>query len=176
MCAINEADTGLACIWNPWELYVKDLLCKLWPSVVERIISVLQDDVHLPPGSCIWWCPTSKFTTLLLHAAGPHAKDEKNLMDIYVSSYAPSFSALLRACDCLLSQREARNASKTPNVISFAAIGQVCPSADTDLGQLPEVEHDIRIICEETNMPPDSVAFESVTGTVASIECAIQAF
>ena len=158
------------------ELYVKELLHELWSSVVERIISVLQDDVHLPPGSCIWWCPTSKFTTLPLHAAGPHAKDEKNLMDIYVSSYAPSLSAVLRACDRLLSQREARNASEAPAVISFAAVGQVCPSADTDLGQLPEVEHKIGRIREETNMPPDSVAFESVTGAVASIEGAVWAF
>ena len=157
------------------ELYVKELLRDLWSSVVEPIASVLQNDIHLPAGSRIWWCPTSKFTLLPFHAAGPHRKAQKNLMDIYVSSYAPSFSALLRARDRLCSQRKARIASGAPNVVSFATVGQVQPSADTGLGQLPEVEHEIRRIREKTNIPAD-VTFETVTGAEASIEGAVQAF
>ena len=158
------------------ELYVKELLRELWSSVVARIVSVLHNDVQLPPGSRIWWCPTSKFTTLPLHAAGPHRRGQKNLMDIYVSSYAPSLSALLRARDRLRSQRDSRSASGAPSMISFAAVGQAHPSADTNLSQLPEVEHEIQRIREETNMPPDSVTFESVTGAAASTEGALQAF
>ena len=157
------------------ELYVKEVLRELWSSVVERIVSVLQNDVRLPPGSRIWWCPTSNFTMLPFHAAGPHLKAKKNLMDIYISSYAPSLSALLRARDRVRSQREARNASGTPNVISFAAVGQAHPGGDITLGALPEVEHEIQRIRNETNMPAD-VKFETVTGAAASIEGAVQAF
>ena len=157
------------------ESYVKEVLRDLWSSVVETIASALQDDVQLPLGSRIWWCPTSKFTTLPLHAAGPHRKGKKNFMDMYVSSYAPSLSALLRARDHLRSQREAHDVSGTPNVISFVAVGQARPSADTGLGQLPEVEHEIQRVCNETNMP-SQVKFDNVTGAAASMEGAVQAF
>ena len=151
------------------ELYVKEVLRELWSSVVERVIFALQNDVRLPAGSRIWWYPTSKFTMLPFHAAGPHRTSEKNLMDIYVSSYAPSLSALLRARERTGSQKEACG---TSSVISFAAVGQGLPGAGTKLGQLPEVEHEILI---ETGMPSD-VKFEAVTGDAATIEGAIQAF
>ena len=156
------------------ELYVKEVLRDLWSSVVEPITSVLQSDVQLPVGSRTWWCPTSKFTLLPFHAAGPHRTGMKNLMDIYASSYAPSLSAF-RACDRLRSQREARNASGTPSVVSFAAVGRAHPDADTGLGQLPEVEHEIQKICSETTMPAH-VKFETITGAAASIEGTVQAF
>ena len=96
-------------------------------------------------------------------------------MDLYVSSYAPSLSALIRARDRVRSQKAAGSASGTADVISFAAIGQAQPSADMKLSELPEVEREIQRIRNETSMPPD-VEFETVTGDAATIEGAIQAF
>ena len=161
---------------NKREYYVKEVLRELWSSVVEPIASVLQNDVELRHGSRIWWCPTSTFTLLPFHAAGPHRQVGKNLMDIYISSYAPSLSALIRTRERIRSQREARRgASGTANKISFAAIGQARPSADIKLGELPEVEHELERICDETGMPPE-VKFETVTGKQATIEGAVQAF
>lgn len=91
------------------ESWVKKTLRELCSSVVEPIVTVLQDDLRLPPGSRIWWGPTSKFTILLFHrAAGPHRKALKNLLDVYVSSYAPSLSALMRACERVRAQRGSR--------------------------------------------------------------------
>ena len=83
------------------ELWVKQSLRNLWAIAVEPIVNALQDDVQLPLGSRLWWCPASKLTTLLLHAARPYRKDQKNLIDLYVSSYAPSFSSRSCACACL---------------------------------------------------------------------------
>ena len=158
------------------EFYVKEVLRDLWSSIVGPIVSVLQDDVRLPPGSRIWWCPTSKFTSLPFHAAGPYRETKKNLMDIFISSYAPSVSALLRARDRLQhSQKRAHNTSGAANEISFVAIGQTQPSAGIKLGELPEVEHELRRIRHETGMPPN-VTFETVTGAEATIEGAMQAF
>ncbi|KAG1734215.1 uncharacterized protein EDB91DRAFT_1147057 [Suillus paluster] len=37
----------------------------------------------LSRGSRIWWCPTAKFTLLLLHAAGPYEKKKHNLSHFY---------------------------------------------------------------------------------------------
>ena len=157
------------------ESWVKEMLRDLWSFVVEPIASILQNDVQLPPGSRIWWCPASKFTLLPLHAAGPYQKTKKNLMDLYVSSYAPSLSALVRARDRHRAQKEARAAAGAANVLSFAAVGQAQPSGDTQLGELPEVEHEIRRIRDETGMPTE-VEFETITGHAATIEGAVQAF
>ena len=154
------------------ELWVKRALRNLWATVVQPIAIALQDVVQLPLGSRIWWCPTSKFTTLPIHAAGPHRKDQKNLMDLYVSSYAPSLSALIRARERARTQK---NTSGGANVISFAAVGQAQPGGGQKLRELSEVQHEIQRIRVETNMPPE-VTFETITGDAATIEGAIQAF
>ncbi|KAH0829191.1 cornichon protein-domain-containing protein [Lanmaoa asiatica] len=87
------------------EFWLKRSLRDLWTTVVERIVTVLP-----------------------LHAAGPYRKD-KTLMDIYISSYAPSFWALVRVCERARSQQEICDAAGTANaVISFAAVGQAQPS------------------------------------------------
>ena len=157
------------------ESWLKQMLRELWSSVVKPIVAVLQNDVQLPPGSRIWWCPTSNFTSLPFHAAGPHRKLEKNLMDLYVSSYAPSLSALIRAPNRDRYHGKARAVSGRANVISFAAVGQARPSTNAKLSELPEVEREIQKIRNETNMPSD-VKFEIVTGNAATVEGAVQAF
>ncbi|KAG6369247.1 CHAT domain-containing protein [Boletus reticuloceps] len=50
-----------------------------------------------PPQSRIWWCPTGEFCVLPLHAAGPFRKGQQNLPDLYISSYALTLTALIRA-------------------------------------------------------------------------------
>ena len=160
---------------NNRESWVKKPLRELWENVVEPIVNVLQNNVQLSLGSRIWWCPASKFTILPLHAAGPYQKGQKNLMDFYVSSYAPSLSALIRARDRACAQKLARDASGYGNVISFAAIGQARPSETRKLRELPQVEREIQRIHGETNMPPN-VSFKPVTDDAATIEGAVQAF
>ena len=157
------------------EIYVKEMLRDLWSSVVEPIAIVLQDKIRLPLGSQIWWCPTSKFTNLPFHAAGPHRNAEKNVFDLYVSSYAPSLSAFIQALDRIRAQRAAHDASKTLAPVSFAAVGQGRPSAKTNLRELPEVDREIYKIQNETGMPPD-VTFDVVTGKAATIEGTVQTF
>ena len=73
-------------------------LRKLWDQIVFLIVDFLQT-IH-PPGSRIWWCPTAEFTLLPLHAAGPHRKGQRNLPDLYISSYTPTLTALIRARRC----------------------------------------------------------------------------
>ena len=70
-------------------------LRKLWDQVISPIINFLQT-IH-PLQSRIWWCPTSEFSLLPLHAAGPYRKGQRNLPDLYISSYTPTLAALIRA-------------------------------------------------------------------------------
>ena len=72
-------------------------LRKLWDQIVSPIVDCLQT-THPPQSeSRIWWSPTGKFSELPLHAAGPFRKGQRNLPDLYISSYTPTLTALIRA-------------------------------------------------------------------------------
>ena len=76
----------------------KDLcifLRELWDKVVSPIIDVLL--MTCPRQSRIWWCPTADFSRLPLHAAAPYRKGQPSLAGLYVSSYTPTLTALIRA-------------------------------------------------------------------------------
>ncbi|KAG9312086.1 hypothetical protein JVU11DRAFT_7369 [Chiua virens] len=157
------------------ECWLRSMLRELWDNVVEPIVDVLQNDVQLPLHSRIWWCPTSYFTILPFHAAGPHRMkgNQANLVDLYVSSHTPSLSCLIRTRERARSQRVTYLSSGSTETVSFVAVGQAMPSKDLELSTLPSVEHEIMRIRQETNMPLDRVAFESVTGAGATVEATV---
>jgi CHAT domain-containing protein/tetratricopeptide (TPR) repeat protein len=70
-------------------------LRKLWDQIVSPVVDFLQT-TH-PPQSRIWWCPTDEFSVLPLHAAGPFRKGQQNLPHLYISSYTPTLTALIRS-------------------------------------------------------------------------------
>ena len=96
-------------------------LRRLWEQVVSPIVDFLQ--TILPFQSRIWWCPTSEFSVLPLHAAGPYREGQHNLPDLYVSSY--TLTALIRA------------RRHDPNSITqrkrFIAIGQAKATGESEL-------------------------------------------
>ncbi|KAF8132994.1 TPR-like protein [Boletus edulis] len=90
-------------------------LRKLWDLIVSPIVDFLLT-AH-PPQSRIWWCPTGEFSVLPLHAAGPYRHGEQNLSRLYISSYTPTLSALIRA-------RRPAPSNSTTQGKRFVAIGQ----------------------------------------------------
>ena len=77
------------------------ILRQLWDHVVSPIADFLRK--IYPCQSRIWWCPTAEFTLLPIHAAGPYRKGQLNFADLYISSYTPTLTALIRAQrDCPL--------------------------------------------------------------------------
>ena len=86
----------------------QDALCSvlkgLYELVGEPVIMRLRL-LGVPEQSRIWWCPTSVFCSLPLHAMGPIQPNdacERYFSDLYIPSYTPSLSALI----------ESRNASQ----------------------------------------------------------------
>jgi CHAT domain-containing protein len=76
--------------------YFTPILRYLWDHIVSPVVNCLtQLGVH--EKSRVWWCPTSMLCSLPLHAAGPYRPKQKNLPDIYISSYIPTLSSLIRA-------------------------------------------------------------------------------
>ncbi|KAG2122342.1 CHAT domain-containing protein [Suillus clintonianus] len=117
------------------------LLRIVWDEIMLPIVSILQHDLKLWCRSRIWLCPTAAFTSIPLHAANPFRMNadrsgkESCLEDLYICSYTPTLSALIRA----------RQAMKTRATPSFAAIGQSRPGA----GQgdvLPAVDSELELV------------------------------
>ena len=81
----------------------QDALCSvlkgLYELVGEPVIEKLRE-LGVPEQSRVWWCPTSVFCSLPLHAMGPIPSGETSnqyFSDLYVPSYTPSLSALIES-------------------------------------------------------------------------------
>ena len=92
------------------------ILRELWDAVVNPVIGELEG--ILKKGSRIWWCPTSIFTAFPLHAAGQYRRGGRDLERLYVSSYTPSLSALIKA----------RRTRESSGPAHFSAIVQAKPA------------------------------------------------
>ena len=99
-------------------------LRKLWDQVVSPIVDSLQ--MTQPTQSRIWWCPTAEFSVLPLHAAGPYRKGQQNLPYLYISSYTPTLTALIRA-----RRRDSSNSATKQK--RFIAIGQAKAAGESEL-------------------------------------------
>ncbi|KAG2040928.1 CHAT domain-containing protein [Suillus americanus] len=100
------------------------LLRTVWNEIMLPIVNVLQQDLTLKLHSRIWLCPTAAFTSIPLHAAHPFKTNadgskEPCLEDLYICSYTPTLSALVRS-------RQMMKRRVTP---SFVTIGQGTPGA-----------------------------------------------
>jgi len=100
------------------------LLRILWDEIMLPIVNVFENVLKLKRRSRIWLCPTAAFTSIPLHAANPFLtkadrSKEPCLEDLYVCSYTPTLSALVRS-------RQMMKRHITP---SFVAIGQGQPGA-----------------------------------------------
>ena len=72
---------------------LKDLYELVGRPVIERL-----NELNIPEQSRVWWCPTSVFCSLPLHAMGPIPSDmgpPRYFLDLYIPSYTPSLSALI---------------------------------------------------------------------------------
>ncbi|KAF8495542.1 hypothetical protein F5888DRAFT_1711801, partial [Russula emetica] len=73
------------------------VLAELYELVGRPVIRRL-NKLGISEQSRVWWCPTSVFGYLPLHAMGPIPSDSGDLRyfsDLYISSYTPTLSALI---------------------------------------------------------------------------------
>ncbi|KAH9961397.1 hypothetical protein BGW80DRAFT_1564084 [Lactifluus volemus] len=76
---------------------LRSVLQSLYELVGKPVIEVL-GKMKIPEQSRVWWCPTSVFCQLPLHAMGPIPSDDgvtRYFSDLYIPSYTPSLSALI---------------------------------------------------------------------------------
>ena len=88
----------------------------LYELVGEPVIKRLRV-LDVPEQSRIWWCPTSVFCSLPLHAMGPIPSSDPSkqyFSDFYIPSYTPSLSALID------SRRENSKTLEKPSLLLVA--------------------------------------------------------
>ena len=94
---LGERKTGLES--DAYEDALRGVLEELYELVGRPVIKRL-NELKIPEQSRIWWCPTSVFCSLPLHAMGPIPSDvgpPQYFLDIYIPSYTPSLSALINS-------------------------------------------------------------------------------
>ncbi|KAH9969347.1 hypothetical protein BJV74DRAFT_954197 [Russula compacta] len=82
-----------------YEDALEEVLNHLYHLVCRPVIERLRE-LKIPEQSRVWWCPTSVFFSLPLHAMGPipsNGPTKQYFSDIYISSYTPTLSALIES-------------------------------------------------------------------------------
>ena len=127
---------------------LKDLYDLIGGPVIKRL-----NELGIPEQSRVWWCPTSVFGYLPLHAMGPVPSDggvakgvARYFSDLYICSYTPTLSALIT------SRNPAAQNLDLPNILLVA---QPDPS-------LPGVSGEIQVI-QNLNLPVTSLISQSAT-------------
>ncbi|KAG1737594.1 CHAT domain-containing protein [Suillus occidentalis] len=142
------------------------LLRIVWNEIMLPVVSVLENVLKLKRHSRIWLCPTATFTSIPLHAANPFLtkadrSKEPCLEDLYVCSYTPTLSALVRS-------RQLMKKSATP---SFVTIGQGQPGAGQGKALLA-VDSELELVHK---LVPATASHNTISGDVATRAGALKA-
>ncbi|KAG2362158.1 hypothetical protein BDR07DRAFT_1071514 [Suillus spraguei] len=140
----------------------------IWDEIMLPIVNILEHVLKLKRLSRIWLCPTADFTSIPLHAAHPfltkpdRSGKEPCLEDLYVCSYIPTLSALVRS----------RQMMKKRVPSSFVAIGQGQPLTGKSK-ELLAVDSEIELV---RTLVPATVSRTTISGDAATRAGALQAF
>ncbi|KAG2340399.1 TPR-like protein [Suillus weaverae] len=142
------------------------LLRTVWDEIMLPIVNVLENVLKLKHRSRIWLCPTAAFTSIPLHAANPFQtkadrSKEPCLEDLYICSYTPTLSALIRS-------RQTMKKRVTP---SFVAIGQGQPGAGKGKA-LSAVDSELELVYE---LVPATANRTTISGDAAARAGALEA-
>ncbi|KAG1774510.1 CHAT domain-containing protein [Suillus placidus] len=135
------------------------LLRTVWDTIMLPIVNVLEHVLKIKHRSRIWLCPTAAFTSIPLHAAHPFQtkadrSKEPCLEDLYICSYTPTLSALVRS----------RQLMKKRVPPSFVAIGQGQPGAGKGKALLA-VDSELELVHE---LVPATANHTTISGDAAT--------
>jgi tetratricopeptide (TPR) repeat protein len=129
---------------SQYEETLASVLAELYNLVGKPVIDRLRQ-MKVPEQSRIWWCPTSVFCSLPLHAMGPIPSDDgetRYFLDLYICSYTPTLSALIqsRSRDIGLQSSDRPSlllvAQPDPSLPTVGGEIQVVQSLDTEVTSL----------------------------------------
>ncbi|KAI0246142.1 CHAT domain-containing protein [Lactifluus subvellereus] len=139
---------------SQYQRVLRSVLEELYEIIGQPVIDKLHE-LNVPEQSRIWWCPTSVFCSLPLHAMGPipsKNKIKKYFSDMYISSYTPTLSALIKS-------RE--HGKQTSDPLSLLVIAPPEKS-------LPGVTEEIKVIRSVLGSSMDTHILEDATSKSAT--------
>jgi CHAT domain-containing protein len=143
----------------------QDALCSvlkgLYDLVGEPVIKRLRM-LGVPEQSRIWWCPTSVFCSLPLHAMGPIPSNDTSkryFSDLYIPSYTPSLSALI----------ESREASpqmpERPSLLLVAQPDVSLPGVKGEIKVIQKLEERVTVTCLVSSEATPSSVVDGLRGS-----------
>jgi CHAT domain-containing protein len=117
------------------------ILEDLYILVGRPVINRLQE-LNIPEQSRVWWCPTSVFCSLPLHAMGPipsNDGEKRYFSDLYIPSYTPTLSALI----------DSRNPypqlqpSRKPSLLLVAQPDKTLPGVKGEISVIEELDIEV---------------------------------
>ena len=115
-----------------------------WP-VIQRL-----RELNIPEQSRIWWCPTSVFCSLPLHAMGP-VRSEGSLKlyfsDLYIPSYTPSLSALIE------SRNPGSHSFEKPSILLVAQPDELMPGAWQEISLIQRLNTTVTTLISKKATP-----------------------
>ena len=137
------------------------VLTELYDLVGKPVIDRLRQ-LKVPEQSRIWWCPTSVFCSLPLHAMGPipsdDGREDRYFLDFYIPSYTPTLSALIPAPD---NRDSGSSTSCLPSILLVAHFDVPSPGMPVS-----EVCQDIKVVQRlNTQLPATSLISADATPT-----------
>jgi tetratricopeptide (TPR) repeat protein len=125
--ALRGAGAGADCSKD-----IPPILRALWKDIVSPIVDCLAG-MGVPEKSRVWWCPTSTLCGLPLHAAGPYRPGQRNLPDIYTSSYTTTLSALIKA------RSNTSDQFVVPKLLVVGQPGETLPNVEAEIDNLQQL-------------------------------------
>ncbi len=121
---------------NEYDEALRSVLKELYDLVGQPVIKRL-NELNVPEQSRIWWCPTSVFCSLPLHAMGPIPSDvgpPRYFLDLYIPSYTPSLSALIK------SHKRSSQAIGKPSILLVSKPDEKMPQALKEMKAVQAVD------------------------------------
>jgi CHAT domain-containing protein/tetratricopeptide (TPR) repeat protein len=132
-----------------YEDALRFVLKELYELVGRPVIKRL-NELNIPEQSRVWWCPTSVFCSLPLHAMGPiPSKRGRNqyFLDLYIPSYIPSLSALIK------SRIRGPRVIHKPSILLIAQPNKTMPQALKEIKAVKEVNTQVTTLISEEATP-----------------------
>ncbi|KAH9037569.1 CHAT domain-containing protein [Lactarius hengduanensis] len=127
------------------------VLAELYDLVGEPVIDRL-NQLQVPRQSRIWWCPTSVFCSLPLHAMGPIPSDDgekRYFLDLYICSYTPTLSALIQPRN----RDSGPQSSDRPSLLLVAQSDPSLPTVDGEIQVVQALDAEVTSLISEAATP-----------------------
>jgi len=127
---------------------LRSVLKELYELVGQPVIQRL-NELNIPEQSRIWWCPTSVFCSLPLHAMGPvpDMDPPTYFLDLYIPSYTPSLSALIE------SHKPASEATAKPSILLVTQPDDKMPLALKEMKAVQAVDTQVTTLFSKKATP-----------------------